>query len=541
MNLTMTQIKSLESYGAKIASESLETYLMIYHHRNTINQRCTLNNREWLVDILLDKCPRKVFMKAVQCGITNYLEVVTFAEMMRGHFVLYVMPSETDRNAFINTRIDPVTEAVPLYKAGRGKVDNVGIKQFWSGGLKTVGSNSKASFASYTAQTVNIDEVDLCNKDNLVFAEDRVSAIRLLTGDIQARLNFCGNPSVPGTGIAQMYAESDQKEYLFQCPGCRRWQEYNWFETVVRLTDDGNYELRNPSKPAIVCPHCNKILMNKDNLKSEWIAKRPELSNIISGYHITQMFTRQFTIEELYNDFNLCRNNPSKMQAFYNSRLGIPFTGSGDVLDIALLDKCVADYKLPHTSNKTVGGIDVGKDFHLRIDKLNDGKRVMQFAGTCGTEKSLIETLVRFGCSVVCMDADPETHTARRLRAILKKYNIQLLLVRYNTNVALSGRKINKETGTITVNRTESLDRSLSAYIHNQVVIPGSFRHIDNGEWVKQMMAPVRRLDINRNPPSYIWDEGNKPDHHRHADNYCQIASELVGFGNRQYKIQWIT
>ena len=545
MELSPIQKTSLKLCAAKIASESLEAWLLIFHHRNTIGQRTTFQDREWMIPLVMEKSRRQVVKKAVQCGVTNLLEVITFAEMMRGHFVLYAMPTDTDRNDFINTRINPAIQNVPLYKSGAGNVGNIGIKQMWNGGLKAVGSNRKASFASYAAQTIIIDEVDLCNMENLIFAEDRTAATKLLfkkmmdEENMYPRLVNVGNPSVPGYGISEMYDASDQKHYMFKCISCNEWQAFDWFENVVSKVSDNVFELRDKAGPHLVCHSCNRPIL-LDDVKKEWVAKYPELTQKLSGWQISQLFTKQYTVEELYDSFLPCINNPTKMQAFMNSKMGMEYTGDGDALDMGVLQRCRMDYAMPKSAKGTIGGIDVGKQFHVRIDKLISGNRKMYYAGTCDTEEELIRTLIRFGVKTACMDADPETHTARRIQQKLRQRKIALWLVRYNTNVRLSGKKIDRKKGYITVNRTESLDKSLSGYIEGRVIIPFAYKQLDKGEWVKQMMAPVRMLDMKRNPPAYVWVEGNKDDHHRHADNYCHIAAELTGFGNRQYKIQYL-
>jgi len=54
------------------------------------------------------------------------------------------------------------------------------------------------------------------------------------------------------------------------------------------------------------------------------------------------------------------------------------------------------------------------------------------------------------------------------------------------------------------------------------------------------MMAPVRKLDLDRKPPAYVWDESGQADHHRLADDYCHVAAKLCGFGARPAEVRWI-
>jgi len=54
------------------------------------------------------------------------------------------------------------------------------------------------------------------------------------------------------------------------------------------------------------------------------------------------------------------------------------------------------------------------------------------------------------------------------------------------------------------------------------------------------MMAPVRKLDLDRKPPAYVWDESGQADPHRLADDYCHVAAKLCGFGARPAEVRWI-
>jgi len=458
---------------------------------------------------------------------------------MRGNYVLYGFPTDTDRDEFIHDRLDKVVDKVKLYMDGKGSVDNVGLKHFWDAGLYAVTTGSKTAFKSKTVQTVIIDELDKCNMENLVLAKDRTAACYILLGR-EPNFRKVGNPTISGYGIHAEFEKTDKKYYSFKCSHCNQWQDLKWERNICRQIDNMTYELidtewtlESKRDINIHCKSCGGIL-NRIHDKAEWIAEKPSIEK--SGYHISQLFTNQFSIKSLWNDFNESLSKPLEHQAFINSKLGLPYTGSGEKLSFYDLDNCSADYYFPSGHGDSFAGVDVGRLLHVRIDCFADDKRKMIWAGTVADWDALNRLFERMGVRFCIIDALPETHKAREF---IEAFGHGLLC--YFTKSERSGTlKPNIEEHTINVNRTEQIDDATSVYVRRQCIIPSHYRTIDNGDWVDQMFAPTRVLDLMRNPPVYKWDAGDEPDHHRFADVYCNMAARLLGWGDAEPVILWL-
>jgi hypothetical protein len=78
----------------------------------------------------------------------------------------------------------------------------------------------------------------------------------------------------------------------------------------------------------------------------------------------------------------------------------------------------------------------------------------------------------------------------------------------------------------IRANRTISLDATLASYQMGRVMLPIDWRGMDDGEWLKQMTASVRKTEMTPSGEKKVWVEGSAADHYMMADNFERIASE---------------
>lgn len=499
----------------------------------------------WMPGIYLDQTPYKVFMKSVQCGITEYAQTWVMAQLFQGFTGPMVFPDNVKRDDYVKDRFNNLISRVPVYARAIRDTNTNRVKHIGKATIYFLGSNMPKDFESFTAQWYVVDEKDSCNPETLRMLNDRVSASRKLTGR-DAPFLLIANPRAGQHGIAADFEESKKFEWNIRCDHCDKWQPLSWLDNVVRQIDDAHYVLRAAVDDGgedipCLCRHCEKPI---DRLKEGvWVAEYPDRT--VSGYHITQLFTDQYSIRRLFNMFDKALVSATALQHFYNSYLGLPYTSGEDQLTYDILQACAGDYVMPKVGKGTVAGIDVGKVFHVRIDELIDGRRKAVFVGICRSVEDLVRTFRRYGVTTYVMDADPEQHTARD---ILKKIPGGFRC-RYNPNERATGMKIDRSDRLITINRTESIDEMVQAYYQQLVLLPKNFGTIP--DFVSHMTAPVRYYDDGslRNksagerkiyrPPRYVWDEQGRPDHLFHADNYCHMAAKLRGFGKRSYEIRW--
>jgi hypothetical protein len=325
---------------------------------------------------------------------------------------------------------------------------------------------------------------------------------------------------------------------MIKCSHCGEWQPLDFFVNVVEKTSEIEYRLLDKDWKEIedrdILLFCRKCYEKIDRLADgEHVARYPERE--ISGYHFSQLFSPTKTIREIYMQFQKGLLDPSIMEIVYNSRLGIPYAGSGDKLSAALLDeKCADDYVMPDTGKECTAGIDVNwPKLHIRIsDYPSPETRRAVYIGTVSSFAEVSNLFARYNVKCAVIDFAPERHKVREFQ----DQHPQILWACEYASGELPGYwKIDEESKLITVDRTQSIDERNSEILRGHNRLPSNFRTLDGGEYIKQMEAPTRRFDDARQKPRYIWDEGDEDDHHFHADNYDYLASRILKYGPKPW------
>ena len=512
-------------------------FLALAHHRTTRNTPLDFVDRPWLHDIFLDNSPEIIIQKASQISISETMLCELLAQAKQGRAVMYVMPTDAIIYDFTPRRIDRLIDRVPYYRAHCGQSrkasDTKRQKTLFGIDCNFCGTNSVLNFYEKPCDVLIIDEYDKCDQNNIRFAYDRLESAK------SNIVRIIGNPTESGKLINAKFMESTAQEWFVRCEHCGEKQELDWFNNVVRRIDERRYELRDAKsdEPTTVCVKCEKRINRL--AVGEWVAAHPD--NIPSGYHCSSIFgnPRSDTIKRLFNLFVDGLGNPTIMQQFYNNRLGLPYNAEGTKIDEELLRACVVGgYVMPHTSSQgAICGVDIGNQLHVTISDsytVNDVVRDRYlFIGSLVSYEDLAAVCARY--NVVCgvMDAGPEIHEPRKF---VRSAPGAWYLCRYNLNDKVKqGAKCNYQNMIVdhasrsaSVNRTESLDETLSNYIGGLMILPSDYATIDGGQFVRQMSMPTR---IKEERPDgtfrYIWTKGE--DHYRHSDNYRHIAKKIRG------------
>jgi len=488
----------------------------------------SFDNRHALLPIYKDDSQHLVVMKSVQVGISEWLITVLLSKMIQGWSVLYSLPTESLRNTFVANRIDVLTKTVPLYRHGlkisKGESDQVGLKHIFKGAVWFVGSNSKVGFVERPADMVIVDELDTSNQKSLELAPDRLKASKY------KYFWNVGNPSIPKYGIHKIYTESDAKVWQVKCPVCNKWQGLDFYKNVVRQIEENVWELIDKNY-GVVCNKCSRSL---DRLSAgEWVARHSGKET--SGYHISQLFSPTVTIKEIYDQFIKGQTDQTAMQVFYNSYLGLPFEGSGSKLTALILEsKCMSDYLMPSIAEDCTAGIDVNwPQLNVRISDYPDGRRRAVYIGTVYSFAALTNLLNQYDVKHAVIDIAPERHKVAEYQSSHKflwtcQYtgttspdDIETVLIK-SEKAARAG-----DVKKITIDRTIAIDAMVADILQGNNQLPKNFKSIDNGQYLEQLEAPTRLLDESKNPPRYVWDEGNNPDHYFHCDVYDYMAMRI--------------
>ncbi len=492
-------------------------FFALEFHLNEKGERMDFDRYAMLIDIYKDDSQYKVIRKCVQIGISEYLIVMAMSKLYKGWSLLYSLPIESLRNTFVANRIDKIVNMVKFYREGhrlaRGQSYQVGLKHFWNGTIKFVGSNAPSSFREYPADMVIVDELDISNMANLELAKDRLQA---------SRYKYywqVGNPTISKYGIDAEYEKSDQKQWFVKCESCGKWQVLDFFKNVVRQIDENRWEWIKPGK--LVCSNCLSPLRRLQ--QGEWVAKHPDRA--ISGYHLSQLFSPTVTVDELYAQFEKGLTDGTAMQVFYNSYLGLAYEGAGAKLSAVILeDKCKDDYLMPSTASKCTAGVDVNwPQLNIRISEcLEGGIRRAVYIGKVYSFAELSELLKRYNVVCCCIDVAPERHKVSEYQT----NHPDVWAVQYSGSEIPEFWHIKEKENFVVVDRTQAIDAMISDILTGKNRLPKNFKSIE--DYVDNMEAPTRVLDKTKNPPRYVWREGNEEDHYFHAEVYDYLAGRIM-------------
>ena len=546
----------VERFG--IAKLDRRLALALRCHKNTRGEPMCFDDRPYLLPIYGDRSRERVFKKSVQCGISELLVIDALESAARGLACLYVLPTQEKRQKFVANRVSRAIIASPFYsrlvRSGSGKSNTLGLKHFGRGVISFVGSCAVNEFVEFPADLVIVDEHDLCSQKNMPLVRDRLAAS-------PHKLSVhAGTPTVPASGIAELFDASDAKEWHVRCEACGERQPLDFFINVVRQTGDDEYELIDeewaerghvPDTPSakaegeraaspdrvknhglegraiepddvrVMCRACGRPV---DRLaEGEWVARHPGRG--VAGYHISQLFVPTCSIASLWLDWRAALTNDWERQRFHNSLLGEPYVAEGAGLSLADLAACGRGYDLPRRAGRCTMGVDVGEWMHVRIsDHPEPGVRRAVFIGrvkTCGELDALME---RYDVRCCVIDAQPEARLVREWQKTHRAGRIWRCL--YTDDDVREPRKDHAD-GVVRIARTPSLDDATEDILTGRNWLPRNTATLDDGDYAKQMLAPVRTLaEDARGNPRYVW---TKPaaDHHRHADSYDKIASRL--------------
>mgnify|MGYP002622366374 CR=1 FL=1 len=488
--------------------------------------------------------PVIVLQGSVQSFKTEWGIIDHFSAAYCGLAVFFVLPKFEMRNTFVQNRVDRCIQEVDTYKqlVGSASFDNMAMKGFGKGVIKYVGSNVLADFREFPADIIYVEEVDDCSMENIKYAVDRTRA-----SHYQFR-RYLGNPKIAGEGINKYFQESDQREWYVPCTQCGEHSPMDSFPTLAKALHDRhgnviNYRLSDEEWEVgcgrdiyCKCPKCGDGNLDRSSQDGKWVRENPE-SNI-TGYHFSMLCSLINTVAGMWDRFKEALNDPTSLQHFFNSDLGLPFSPEGNKITSAVLDRCVEkDYNLViHPDRAFIQddchpgpcsmGIDVGANFDVRISYLEPrGVRRMVFVGKLRSLDEAHELIDRYHVEKCVIDSMPETTLAHDFQF---SASCDVWTCRYHVKEGgdqkISYDGINRR---VLVDRTALLDRSYAAIRGKKSIFPENYSSICKGQFTEEMTGPVRQLvkDAKGNP-RYEWTKCR--DHQRHADGYDFLAAQMM-------------
>lgn len=466
---------------------------------------------------------RIVIMKAAQVGATvmAMLRTMWYLEHQQ-RSCMYLFPTHRTADRFRRGRFSVMVQRSPYFQGlveatGAPGHMRVGVAQFYCHGAR-----SRAELMSAPVSYLTLDE-----RDELYRAAGMEgtpwSAVDLarqrLAGQRDSWELSLSTPTIPGYGIAAEYARAAPHDYLVPCPLCDKLTTITWPEGILGL--EGN-----SAQAAFGCPQCRRPWTDSARRHAiqsgSWVGHSSP--GQATGFHLTQLLSPVAQAPKLAQQWQHAQGDPAAMQVFHNAVLGLPYLAEGARLEMHIIEQAIARSNgsvMATSAQHTAAGIDVGPHFlHVVILQATAGLCNIRWAGVVLGFDELRQVLHTYGVASYVVDAQPETHEARRL--VYERHGGWMCY--YRSDVGAQPQ-LDAVQHIVRVPRSESLDRLYRTWNTGQVIAPINLPVA----FAEQLRSPVRivRLD-RRHQPRVEYLEAGGADHYAHAMNYGLLALSFL-------------
>ena len=436
-------------------------------------------------------------MKSVQTGWSELAINTTLWFMdVKKEPALYMLRTDAQLGKFVLSRIDPIMIASPYIAAGfaASDADSVGLKIGWGQSLHFRGSEAVKSMVEFSAGLIVHDEKDSMNEEGIAASYGRRE------GMIHKWAIALSNPSIPEHGIHLDYMDGSQGHWALWCDGCQEFVIPQWPESANR---------NHPFVP--MCPSYDHEL---DKGNGQWIHKNPDAP--YKSYHMDHFSSARCAPIEMLDEWDRIHGDPTKMAAFYNLRLGLPWAEAGtQITDVSGLPS-MGDM-VPSYDRQSVMGVDVGTVLHVVVRRSYGG---VLWVGTMSWDE-LPRAMSAYNVENCAIDVRPETTKAQEFG---KMFPGRVVLIQYNPNPLATEPAWGESDGVplYTGLRTPMIDAAM-ALIHTKT--EGVPSNLPSDFW-DQFRALSRQYVRTNDGNVYVSYVNSKADHYAHAFSYAVFAGE---------------
>lgn len=516
------------------------------HHRPSLSQWTEQNI--YLKDGLLDFSkhlylkepyndthPYQVKEKASQMGASvEELVKVIHACGKKGMKVIYFFPTDGDVIDFSKDRFSEIQSNSPsVDKMIIPVKDSIKMKQFTSGGILyfrglfyagAAAGKSGSKVKSIDADFLVFDELDEASPIQKEAARHRIDHSKWKW------IHELSTPTIPDYGIDVEWQRSDMRYWNIKCPHCNTWNvlEHNFPQCLKRIDEENVIR---------ACSHCRKDISSSllDPAACKWVAERPTIKKR-RGYHYSQLFSLYIDPHEILTEYEDPRTD---LTLFHNHRLGLPYIDAQNRIQPEEVLACCRDYSFTGTANRCFMGVDVGKrEMYVYITtKASNGKKKTVHMETVKVSVNpdreafaeLIPLMQRFDVTRCVIDAQPETHSARKFARQFKRRVYLCHYVDAQKDDAVWTENDEDGVGRVNVGKTESLDATFREIKAQELLLP--YRSPIIEQFAKHCYNLVRVAEIKEQTGEvkHKYIRVND-DHLTHARNYCRIAESKDDF-----------
>ncbi len=262
---------------------------------------------------------------------------------------MVVMPTIAVARDFNREKLSPTIEATTALKrkvrrqVARSSDGSTALSKRFSGGSITLtGANSAADLRSKTVRNAFGDEIeewpiDLDGQgDPLAMLEARQMSF-LAEGTWKRLLG--STPGVKGGRSDGLFEDGDQRYWHVPCPHCGEYQRLTFFPDADGL-GGLRFDQTWPHNAWYGCRHCGGVIEHSHKAEmvkaGRWVAEVEEPGRHPS-YHIDTLHSLLVTWNDIAAKFLASKDDPSKLKAFWNLWLGLPWEERGEAPEWARL------------------------------------------------------------------------------------------------------------------------------------------------------------------------------------------------------------
>lgn len=471
--------------------------------------------REYLRAIHDDLGPRIVVEKGTQVGLSETaLNRAFHALAARNLDVLYAMPTDGDVRDFSAGRFARTLETSPALAHLFRATDNVHHKRAGQANLYLRGAQSEAGLTSIPVALVILDEYDLMADRSVELASQRLGGQARWT-----RIDI-SKPSLPGLGIDAAFLASDRRRWRVPCARCSSGEPLRFPDSL-----DGDL-MASASEVAWRCLACGSRWTEEQKRdavdRGWWEPDRPSAE--LRGYHVPQLLSPVRTAADHARRWREAQGRPEAVAEFWRSCAAEPYVPAGVRID----DGMVEDAFRAGLSESAPGpprgvpvtfGVDVGVNHHfVEVSSwAGDGFKNVLLARVVRNFDEIYDLVRRFRPRSIVVDANPNTEAAR---AFQNRLGNSVWLAFYAKGM-LEAIRWHPENGTVSINRTEILDKVVSRFMARRVGVPRDAP----AEYMPHHRALQRVVQMNEAKGNEeARYESSGADHFAHAAAYNEVA-----------------
>ena len=287
---------------------------------------------------------------------------------------LVLFQADKKAKEFNREKFEPMIDATPALQAtlttkSRAKESTQEYKDFPGGFIKFVGSNSPANLKSTSAKNLAVEEPDDCNL-NIKGQGDSITLLKERgKGFPDNKMLVGGTPTIKSvSSIEARMKLSDQRYWRVPCHHCGEaspleWSNVRWSSDPARSHEVYGQAL--PETARYVCPGCggewndaqkNANVRRADTLQRQGVAGVGWVPSTefrgIAGFYFNELMSpfAESALERLAEKYLIAKHeldsdgDITKMIAFWNTTLGLPWEYKGSTADAKDLSARVEDY-----------------------------------------------------------------------------------------------------------------------------------------------------------------------------------------------------